>query len=205
MTTPPPAPIPAPRKRRTGLIVTLSVLGGFVALCLVIGVIAAVIAGAPDDQATIAVPIDTPSLGSAAATAQPAPGLDTAVRDGQLQFTVTKVQCGVARVGSPDSGQAAQGQYCLVTIAVSNIGDEARTFYAGNQYAYNAAGQRYDADTLAGIYLPSDAGASDDINPGNSAGGVVVFDIPKTATIAQLELHDSAFSGGVRVTVVAAG
>jgi hypothetical protein len=39
------------------------------------------------------------------------------------------------------------------------------------------------------------------INPGNAVTGKVVFDIPKGAKLTTLELHDSAFSGGVTVTL----
>ncbi len=39
------------------------------------------------------------------------------------------------------------------------------------------------------------------INPGNSLTGTVVFDVPVDAVPASLELHDSAFSGGVTVAL----
>ncbi|HEY3503108.1 MAG TPA: DUF4352 domain-containing protein [Actinocatenispora sp.] len=38
-----------------------------------------------------------------------------------------------------------------------------------------------------------------DINPGNTVTGDIAFDLPKTASIARFELHDSAFSSGVSV------
>jgi hypothetical protein len=40
-----------------------------------------------------------------------------------------------------------------------------------------------------------------DINPGNAVDGTFVFDVAKGTKIAQLELHDSPFSGGVKVNV----
>jgi hypothetical protein len=42
------------------------------------------------------------------------------------------------------------------------------------------------------------------INPGNTIRAKVVFDIPRTASIARVELHDSGLSGGVQVTVSSA-
>jgi hypothetical protein len=81
-----------------------------------------------------------------------------------------------------DAGITAQGQFCLVHVTVKNIGNEARTFTSANQNAYKAAGQKYEADSAAGIYLEGDSHAFlEDINPGNSVNGVVVFDIPKDA------------------------
>jgi Domain of unknown function (DUF4352) len=64
---------------------------------------------------------------------------------------VTKVECGIAEVGGEYLNKKAQGQFCLVHVTVKNIGNEARTFTSGNQSAYNAAGQKYEADSAAGI------------------------------------------------------
>jgi hypothetical protein len=38
-----------------------------------------------------------------------------------------------------------------------------------------------------------------EINPGNSVKGTLVFDMPKDAKPATIEMHDSRFSGGVVV------
>ena len=54
---------------------------------------------------------------------------------------------------------------------------------------------------LASISKRNTRAFLEDINPGNSVKGIVVFDIPKDGQIVKLELHDSAFSGGVVVNV----
>ena len=41
----------------------------------------------------------------------------------------------------------------------------------------------------------------EEINPGNTVKGKLVFDIPKGAKLASLEPHDSMFSGGVTVSL----
>lgn len=112
------------------------------------------------------------------------------------------MQCGVGQVGNELLNRKAQGQYCLVTVKVKNVGNEARTLAASNQHAYNAAGQKYDADSTASIYL-DDAGRAlyEDINPGNSVDGTLVFDVPRDVKLVRLELHDSPLSGGVTVTL----
>src|SRR5205085_2722570 len=66
--------------------------------------------------------------------------LNQPARDGKFEFTVAKVQCGVAKVGDDALGKTAQGQFCLVTVAVKNIGNEARTFDGTNQHAYGTGG-----------------------------------------------------------------
>jgi hypothetical protein len=135
--------------------------------------------------------------------AQPrAARLGQPVRDGKFEFVVQRVQCGAGSVGGEYSREKAQGQFCLVTMKVTNIGDEARTLDSSSQYAYDATGRRFDANSGASLAAnENDETFINDINPGNAVTGVVVFDIPKNTKLAQLELHDSSFSGGVKVSL----
>jgi hypothetical protein len=142
---------------------------------------------------------------SAPAQAKPAskpkgPGIGSAVRDGKFEFVVKGQKCGVARVGSEFLNQTAQGQYCLITMTIRNISDQPQTFSDSNQLGFNPAGAKYSSDTVASLY--SNEGNQTfyaEINPGNQVTGTVVFDIPKGMKLGKLELHDSAFSGGVDV------
>ena len=128
--------------------------------------------------------------------------IGTPARDGKFEFTVQKVKCGVAKVGTSMVGDKAQGQFCLVTVKVKNIGKEAQLLDGSSQKAYAADGTEFSADSGAAIYANKNAETFlNDINPGNQVTGVVVFDIPKKVKLAKLELHDSPFSGGVTVSV----
>ncbi|MFG1716111.1 DUF4352 domain-containing protein [Micromonospora sp. NPDC049203] len=123
-------------------------------------------------------------------------------RDGKFEFTVKSAKCGVGKVGSSAFGATAQGQFCLVTLNVKNIGKESQMFDGSSQKAYAANGTEYSADGSAGLYANKNAETFlNDINPGNQVTGVVVFDIPKGVKLARLELHDSPFSGGVTVSL----
>jgi len=129
-------------------------------------------------------------------------GLNTPVRDGKFEFTVSGVQCGKTQVGNEVVNKTAQGQFCLVSMSVKNIGDKPQTFSDNYQKAKGTDGASYAADSEAGLYANENAQTFyTDVNPGNTVNGVVVFDVPPTATIATLELHDSAFSGGTTVKV----
>lgn len=185
---------PPPRRRRWPIVLAVG-LAGVVLLC-VGGVILIAVAGKGTTQG------GGGGVGGAAAAGPVAAGINQPARDGKFEFTVIKVQCGLAQVGDELLNRKPQGQYCLVTVKVTNIGTEPRTLAAANQHAYNASGARYDADSTASIYL-DDAGRAlyEDINPGNTVNGTIVFDIPKGASLARLELHDSALSGGVAVTL----
>jgi hypothetical protein len=141
----------------------------------------------------------TPATGGNDQPAEKVAKIGQPARDGKFEFVVKQVKCGVSKVGG-DLGETAQGQFCLVTVNVKNIGKEAQMFSDGNQKAFAANGTEYSADTAAAIYANKNAETFlNEINPGNQVTGVLVFDIPKNVKLTKLELHDSAFSGGVAV------
>jgi hypothetical protein len=128
-------------------------------------------------------------------------GIGTEVRDGKFAFVVNEVKCGISKVGSSTFNAEAQGQFCKVSMTVSNIGDEPQTFFGSNQKAFDSAGREFTNDTAADLYDSDSQTWLKDINPGNSLTGNVYFDIPKDASLEYLELHDSAFSSGVKVFI----
>lgn len=130
-----------------------------------------------------------------------APGIGDPVRDGKFEFVVNSVECGLTLIGTADFGVTAQGQFCLVNLSVTNIGNEPQAFFGDNQKLFNEAGQEYSASSEAAIYLPEANSLFQEINPGNQLTGIVVFDIPADAVPVRIELHDSVFSGGVAESV----
>jgi Domain of unknown function (DUF4352) len=193
-----------PRKRRTWLWVTLGTIGALFAGCVAIG-IAAVSSVDTSTDSDASAPTDEAAAGepTAGEEAKPKPaGIGMPVRDGNFEFVVEQVKCGVKQVGSQYLNEKAQGQFCLVSMTVKNVKDESRTFDASSQYAYDADGRKFDADGTASIYANENHQTFlEVINPGNSVSGVVVFDVPANVKLAELELHDSPFSGGVKVAV----
>lgn len=128
--------------------------------------------------------------------------LNQPAKDGKFQFTVTKMDCSKTSIGKSPLSQKAQGKFCLASVTVKNIGNEAQLFDSSSQKALDAQGTTYDADGGAAVYLP-DAGEAflNNINPGNQVKGTLVFDVPKDVKVTTLELHDSPFSGGVKINV----
>lgn len=168
----------------------LSVIIGLV----IIGVISSAAGGSKSSTSST-----KSSTTKAATTAK----IGQAANDGKFEFTVTSVECGKTSVGSNQYlTKTAQGQYCLLNVSVKNIGDQAQSLLSSNQYLLNASGQKYSADDTATLYnAPNGTSWYNDINPGNSVTGAIVFDIPKDQTATTAELHDSAFSNGVKVTL----
>ena len=153
-------------------------------------------------SATAAAVAATPAADvTAEAKAAPVAAIGTPVRDGKFEFTVSGMTCGLPEVGTAPVSKAAQGQFCLIDVTVKNIGDQAQSFFGANQYAFNAAAQKYTADSGAAIYLPEANSLFVAINPGNQLTGKVIFDVPADTTLTKIELHDSAFSGGVTVAL----
>ena len=193
----PPQPIPAPPKKKRKW---PWILGAIVVLIIII---AFATSGGSDDS--------VPS-GSQNGAAQNAPanggeeqaaGLNTPVRDGKFEFVVTGVEKGLASVGdNPYFTEQAQGQFVVVTMTVKNISDKAYGFSPSDQKLLDAQGREFEPSTSAQIALGgSDIPVWDNINPGNTVTAKVVFDMPKDAVPTAIELHDSMFSGGAKVTL----
>lgn len=124
------------------------------------------------------------------------------VKDGKFAFKVTKVDKGLSQVGESFTVSKAQGQYILVHLTVKNIGDEAQLFSDSAQKLVDARGRTFDADSgAAAIGLKDSNAFLNNINPGNSVKGILLFDVPKNLTLRSVELHDSIFSGGVTVSL----
>ncbi|GAB3682291.1 hypothetical protein GCM10027589_52180 [Actinocorallia lasiicapitis] len=132
-----------------------------------------------------------PHLSTATAPLTPAP-----VQDGDFTFKITKVGERTTPIGSEPFGKKPQGKFVLVYITITNHGDEAGTFHGGSQKLL-AGDKEYSADATAAIYLKSANSFLEQINPGNSARSILVFDVPRSIQPTGIEFHDSAFSGGI--------
>ncbi|MXP22979.1 DUF4352 domain-containing protein [Gordonia sp. HNM0687] len=207
---PPVPPAQSPKKQRKWP----WIVGGIVVIFMVI----AALSGGGSDE-----PADEVSAGAANPVAEtPAPpaaevgaddegaddavaAINTPVRDGKFEFVVTEVQQGLQSVGdNPYLAQKAQGQFVIVTMTVTNIGDEAKGFSPSNQKLIDAQERSFESDTSAQIALDSDSNdiaVWDNINPGNAVDVQVIYDMPVDAVPASIELHDSMFSGGVAVSL----
>jgi len=167
------------------------------AVCCGLGGVASVLRYATQNNAAHEV------VGPAVRSASPkAPGLGAAVRDGVFEFTVQSLTCGQTELVNGWLRATPQGQFCVGQLKVSSVGGTPQRFADGNQKAFGPDGKVYAADTGAGVVANGSGDAIwNVVNPGNSLAAKVVFDIPPGATIVWLEVHDSAFSRGVKVWV----
>jgi hypothetical protein len=168
------------------------------------GVVAGVIVllGALDDrQAQQQLPVpDSATAAPAVVTPSPTPtsGPGVPVRDGQLQFVVQSVECGVPEIGSPGQVRAAEGTYCLIPVEVTNVGRESRQLNEWQVELHDAAGESYNADFAARWFVDQEE-FWEAIDPGESSTGTLIFDIPADAQPVRLEFHDTLLSSGVEL------
>ncbi|MCT9932486.1 DUF4352 domain-containing protein [Planotetraspora sp. A-T 1434] len=180
-------PARPPKKSNTGLII-LAVIGGV--LLLLFGGCAVLVAVGASTSSSAGGNADTKAIADRGSI----------VRDGKFEFSV-KEAVRAESIGSGLTEQKPQGEYILVTITVTNIGDEAQHFAGSAQKLIDAAGREYEADTGAAIWLKDSKSLYEQINPGLKVDGTVVFDVPKGLNPVAIELHDSMFSGGVRISL----
>lgn len=146
---------------------------------------------------------ELPSKGTeSSSTSEDVPGIGNPAVDGKFSFTVTAVKCGISSVGSDFAEQTPQGQFCRVSLTIENVGREPQTMFADNQKLFDSEGREFSPDTSAMIFMDDyEEMWLEEINPGNALKGNLLFDLPKDATPAILELHDSMFSSGVTVSL----
>jgi Domain of unknown function (DUF4352) len=143
---------------------------------------------------------ETPAVIQKSADAR---GLGKTTTDGKFQFTVTGMQCGFPSVGPDGFGQKAQGQFCLIDTQIKNIGRTAEIFNDTSQKAYDAAGVEYSVDSGAAFFANQDYSTFlEQINPGNTVHGKLVFDVPPGTKLESVVLHESLFTAGVKVPLM---
>lgn len=187
------------KKLKVAVIITAVVFG----LSFVFGMVAAMTADPATSTTTQTVNSSTTNNEQATTeNAATLPKIGQPARDGKFEFTVKSVSCGQTSLGGEYLTETAQGQFCQLNVSVKNIGNEPQTLFVDNQYVYNAAGQKFSADSAATLVAnPSSDTWIGEINPGNIIDGIMVFDLPKDQAPTIAELHDSAFSDGVKVSL----
>jgi hypothetical protein len=181
----------------------LTTLGSIAGLFILLTVIAG-IAGGGSTASNNSAGSGSGNQAAAAAPAAPAgPHLGQPADDGKFRFVVTQVTYATS-VGDTSAGlgETAQGRYTVLHIKVTNIGNQSQTLDDSAQFVYDKSGRQFSVDTQADIYAnPGGSGGVflNDINPGNSVRGLILFDMPRGDKAVKAELHDSLFSGGVVV------
>jgi hypothetical protein len=200
-----------PGPKRWGPVkVILTTIAAVVGGLFLIGVIGSLAGVETQDEKDEAASFTTPPPRSPSAPVVPEPTTPTvapvgsAVRDGKFEFQVldtTFAKTVSDPTGNPYMTATAQGNFLVVTLSVTNIGDKPANYFGQNQKVIDTDGRVYEADSRAGMWMNTGTSIMGDINPGNSIEVKVAFDVPGGINLSALELHDSMFSGGVKVAL----
>lgn len=190
-------PPPPPKKKRVWpwlIIPAIILLCGF-------GGCAAILSNSDEVATSFQEGVEDGMKGAAGNGSDTAPA-GSAVRDGKFEFQVTKVEQGQEAVSWSSLVQKeAQGQFVIVHITVTNIGDTAQFYFGQNQTLIDGQGREFTNDFTAEAYVNEPGEGAGEINPGLEFDRVLVFDVPVDAQPAAIEFHDSAFSGGAKVAL----
>ncbi len=128
------------------------------------------------------------------------PGIGEPVEVGDFTVTVNGLETGIPRVGSEMFGEEAQGQFVTVEVSVTNNGNSAEYFLDSGQNLLDEQGREHSSSSAV-IYLEQDNMFAKQINPGNTATGVLLFDIPADAVPTAMKLSSGFFGRDVTVSL----
>ncbi|GAA1089672.1 DUF4352 domain-containing protein [Nocardiopsis metallicus] len=209
MTHPPhpgsqPQPQPAKKKSPIALFGCLGCSGLILVILVAVGIMALGSDGdssrSDDGAASADTADDAGDSGDSDEAADDMYGLNERVELGDLAFTVTGVEGGIAETSDILGDYTAEGQYVAVSITAENIGTEPTYFENTGQKLYDAEGRQFGHDTDATIAM-DDGPMLGELNPGQSGDFTVVFDIPADAEFDHIELGDSLFGDGENAAV----
>ena len=139
---------------------------------------------------------------SAEDSAETSHGIGDTVAADDWEITVESVEDGVSSVGDDFLGAEAQGQFVQVAMSVKNTGSDPNFFFEDDIKLADDEGNTYSADSEAGIYAVEDNILFlEEINPGNTAEGVLVFDVPDDVDPNQLTFAGGLFSDPVEISL----
>jgi hypothetical protein len=118
------------------------------------------------------------------------------VHDGDFEFVVSDVS-------TPTNWHGAarpRGEWIIATMTVRNLDDESQEFAANSQKLIDSEGHIFAADAQAAVAM-NQSSMVVKIAPGADITMELPFDVPTETMPSAIELHDSVFSGGVRVRV----
>nr|NLD40667.1 DUF4352 domain-containing protein [Actinomycetales bacterium] len=163
-------------------------------------------AGSPDVSQEAGEPAPAEEAPAQEAPAEEAPagetlaGIGETVEVGDFAITVTGVEAGIQRVGSEMFGEDPQGQFVTVALTVTNNGNSAEYFFDSGQKLVDEQGREHSSSSAV-MYLEDNNLLITQINPGNSASGMLLYDIPVDATPVQIQLSSGLFGRGVVVAL----
>ncbi|MEV0984482.1 DUF4352 domain-containing protein [Brevibacterium sp. NPDC049920] len=128
-------------------------------------------------------------------------GIGEPVASGDFEVTVSDVESGVSSVGDDMFGAEAQGQFVVVSMEVTNVGDSPVMFFSSDVELTDAEGRTYAADEGSAMYLEDSNSFLEEINPGNTVDGIVLFDVPEGVEPDTLVFRGGLFDEPIEIAI----
>jgi hypothetical protein len=119
------------------------------------------------------------------------------VRDGNFEFSVRNVESGVGAVGI----ERAQGTFVVVSFTVRNIAAQPTTYLPLGQELRDTAGAKYAPDVTATAQRAAAAAAPRTLQPDESLGTHLVYEVPTGSVPASMTFRDFPLSFGTTVAL----
>jgi hypothetical protein len=92
----------------------------------------------------------------------------------------------------------ANGEYIIVDVEVTNTGNKAQILSDSYVKLVDGQGREYSADSTASMYLGNQQSLFfEQINPGVSKRGALVFDVPKGLDVAKVRISNNLLESSV--------
>lgn len=207
------APTTSPRKSWFGRHKVLTGFGiAIVAIIVIAALGSALGGGSSDDEADSTAEVSsteeaTEAESEAEAPAEDEPAGDAKVGDvvtvGDFEITIVSIEDRGTEVGNEYLTSQAQGKFVGVNIKVTNVGNEAETFFSDNVKLVDDQERSFDYSSEATLYDSDDNDVwLSEINPGNTLEGQIIFDLNADATATAVLVSDSLFGGNeTRITI----
>lgn len=129
-----------------------------------------------------------------------ASGIGDTVAVGDFEVTVTGIEASITRVGDQYVGEEPQGQFVKVDVTVANTGSSAEYFHDSEQKLVDEQSRQHSTSS-ASFYLDEDNLWLSQINPGNTANGALLYDIPADATPTTLQVTTGFFGNPTDISL----
>ena len=199
----------SPRRRRTARLAALAVAAAVVVVGVVVGTQVAREDAPPtaDPAPTVSptaprTPGPTPDPLPSPTAVTPPPGevaVGTTVSEGPFDVEVLGVSAGLTELASATAAATAEGEFVVVRLRVTATQPGPSYFLDIDQRLLDSSGGGHEPDARAAMAVDGNRLWFAELDAGESAEGVVVFDVPPGTVPAALEVHASDEGAGVRV------
>lgn len=178
------------------------ILTGIIAIVVVFGVIGAAGGSKSGTQSSGSSSANVETASNKQDNSQKVYGLNEAVQDGDLAFTVTDVTT-AKTLGNSFTQKNAQGTFYVVTLKIENKGNKTATFDSSMGKVTDDKGREFErsieGQTAKGLAQGNVDLFLQQIQPSLSVTGDLVFDLPSDISNPMLLVKGSLFGKGAKI------